>query len=80
MGAVGAMASTNFPKDTFGTHEISNSMYIGTSYLIDWHPQNFLVSIEWHPRSQIPNAPSLYEKLEKRGQTIILKMECIPER
>ena len=38
MGAVGAMAPTNFPKDTFGTHEISNSMYIGTSYLIDCQP------------------------------------------
>ena len=28
---------TNFTKDTIGTHEISNSMYIGTSYRIDWH-------------------------------------------
>ena len=58
MGAVGAMAPTNFQKDAFGTHEISDSMYIGTSYLIDWHPQNFLVTLEWHPRSQIPNARS----------------------
>ena len=38
MGAVGAMALTNFLEDAFGTHEISDSMYIGTSYLIDWHP------------------------------------------
>ena len=38
MGAVGAMAPTNFKKDAFGTHEISNSMYIGTIYLIDWQP------------------------------------------
>ena len=37
MGAVGAMAPTNFTKDTIGTHEISNSIYIGTSYLIDCH-------------------------------------------
>ena len=58
MGAVGAMAPTNFQKDAFGTHEILNSMYIGTSYLIDWHPWNFTVTIEWHPRPQIPNAPS----------------------
>ena len=61
MGAVGAMAPTNFQKDAFGTHEILNSMYIGTSYLIDWHPWNFTVTIEWHPRPQIPNAPSAYE-------------------
>ena len=58
MGAVGAMAPTNFPKDVFGTHEISNSIYIGTSFVIDWHLWNFLVTLEWHPRSQIPNALS----------------------
>ena len=34
MGAVGAMAPTNFQKDAFGTHEILNSMYISKSYLI----------------------------------------------
>ena len=58
MGAVGALAPMNFQKDALGTHEILNSMYIGTSYLIDWHPWNFTVTIEWHPRPQIPNAPS----------------------
>ena len=58
MGAVGAMAPTNFQKDAFGTHEILNSMYIGTSFLIDWHPSNFLVTIEWHLCSHIANAPS----------------------
>ena len=58
MGAVGAMAPMNFQKDVFGTNEISNSMYISASYLIDWHSLNFFVAIERHPRSQIPNAPS----------------------
>ena len=58
MGAVGAMAPTNFQKDAFGTHEILNSMYIGTSFLIDWHPSNFLVTIECHRRSHIAKAPS----------------------
>ena len=58
MGAVGAMAPTNFQKDTIGTHEISKSMYIATSYFFDCHPQSFLVTIEWHPCSPIPNAPS----------------------
>ena len=58
LGAVGAMAPTNFQKDAFGTHEISNFMYIATSYLIDWHPWNFLVTLERHSRSQIPNAYS----------------------
>ena len=51
---MGSMAPTNFQEDTFGTHEISNSTYIGISYLTD----NFPVTIEWHTRSQIPNAPS----------------------
>ena len=58
MGALGAMAPMNFQKDAFGTHEILNSMYIGTSFLIDWHPSNFLVTIEWYLRSHIANAPS----------------------
>ena len=58
MGAVGSMAPTNFQKDAFDTHEILTSMYLGTSFLIDWHPSNFLVTIEWHPRSHIANAPS----------------------
>ena len=58
MGAVGAMAPTNFKMDALGTREISNSMYIGTSYLTYWHPGHFLVTIEWHPRSQIPKAAS----------------------
>ena len=58
MGAVGAMAPMNLTKDAIGTHEILNSMYIGTSYLIDWHPWNLLVIIEWHPHFRIPNTPS----------------------
>ena len=41
MGAVGAMAPTNFQKDAFGTDEISNSMYICNSYLIDCTHENF---------------------------------------
>ena len=59
MGAVGAMAPMNFQKDVFGTHETLKSMYSVTICLIDWHPGNFLVTIEWHPCSQIPNAPSV---------------------
>ena len=58
MGAMGAMEPRNFQKDAFGTHKISNSMYIGTIYLIDWHPWNSLVPIEWHLHSQIANVPS----------------------
>ena len=42
MGAMGAMAPTNFEKDAFGTHEILNSVYIGYSFVIDWHPPNTL--------------------------------------
>ena len=56
MGAVDAMAPTNFQNDMFGTHEISNSMNIGTSFLIDFGTHEIFMS-EWHPRSQIPNAP-----------------------
>ena len=65
MGAVGAIAPTNFQKDAFGTHEISNFMNIGSSFLIDWHPWNFLATIEWHLRSQNPNAPSEKEKVRR---------------
>ena len=54
MGAVGAMAPTNFQKDAFGTHEISNSMYINNTLRLV--PIKFLFTLEWHPPSQIPKA------------------------
>ena len=38
MGATGAMAPTNFPRDAFDTHEICKYMYMAPARLTDWHP------------------------------------------
>ena len=52
MDAVGAMTPAKFQKDEFGTHEISNSMYIGTRYLIDCQPGQAIQGLYCpHPHS-----------------------------
>ena len=50
MGARGAMAPMNFQRVAFGTHEIWMSKHYGTLEIL-------CVTMSWHPRSQIPNAP-----------------------
>ena len=56
MGAMGAMAPTNFQRVAFGTHEFLMSMHYGTYAF-------FCVTIIWHPHSQFPNAPSVINRI-----------------